>query len=95
MAMVDVSDNIGGGGFGGWGGGSNGMWILLLAFLFMFRGGFGGEHRGGHDGGYGENYKRYDADFDYLKRDNWDLQKEGLVRGYQAEIAQLKCCLVA
>jgi len=102
MAMVEKPDLImttggyGGGGDCGWGG--NGMWILLLAFLFMFRGrdGFGG---GGHDGGgygYGggcsDPYRRYDADFNYLKRDNWDLQKEGLVGRYEARIADLECC---
>jgi hypothetical protein len=93
MAMVETPDRIMT--TGGWDNGGSGMWILLLAFLFMFRGGFGGDgygKGGGYDGGCGTNYKRYDADFDYLKRDNWDLQKEGLIGRYEARIAQLECC---
>jgi len=80
---------------GGWDSGGSGMWILLLAFLFMFRGGgFGGDgHRdGNHGGGCGDNYKRYDADFRELRRDDWELQKEGLIGRYESRIANLECC---
>jgi hypothetical protein len=102
MAVVETPDRIMT--TGGWGGENGGMGMLFMfALLFLFRGGGawgggdgyhnGGGYRGGHDGsGCGTNYKRYDADFDYLKRDNWDLQKENLTRGFQQQLAQQECC---
>jgi len=100
MAMVETPDRIMT--TGGWGdnGGGSMIWIILFAFLFMFRGGgFGGCGDGHRDGGYrgddgygGGNYKRYDADFDYLKRDNMQIEKEQIRASYEAKIAELECC---
>jgi len=94
MAMVTepnliMSDN------NGWGGGGGGIWILLLAFLFMFRGGnWGGGYGDGREGRgcCDDHYKRHDAEFAALNRNEWDLQKEGIVGRYEARIADLECC---
>ena len=79
---------------GGWDSGGNGMWILLLAFLFMFRGGGWGGDGGHHEGGGygGDVYKRHDAEFAALNRNEWDLQKEGIVGRFESRIASLECC---
>ena len=100
MAMVETPDRIMT--TGGWGdnGGGSAIWLILFAFLFMFRGrdGFGegrdgGHHGGGDYGGYdGGIFRRNDANFEYLKRDNWDIQKEQLKASYEDRIKDLECC---
>jgi len=92
MAVVETPDRIMT--TGGWGDNSGGgaMWMLMMfAFLFLFRGrdGFGG------DGGYGRGddvYKRHDAEFGALNRNNWDLQKETLNSSWASRLQNEQCC---
>ena len=87
MAMVEKPDLImstdHGGGIGG-----GAIWIFLLAFLFLFRGGFGG-HDGGHkyaDGaGCHDNYKRYDAQFNELRMENLSGQKTMMQENFRTQ----------
>lgn len=96
MAVVETPDRIMTTGGSSFGEGGNSMWMLIMfVFLFLFRGregfGEGGVHHG--DGGYnGGNYKRYDADFDYLKRGQCEDIKEDIKARYEAKIAELECC---
>jgi len=90
MAMVETPDRIMT--TGGWDNGGSGMWILLLAFLFMFRGGgFGGCGDGGYGGGY-DAYKRSDAEYAALNRNDFDMQKEYLNQSWASRLQAEKCC---
>ena len=100
MALVETPDRIMSTG-GDWGGGGNGMWILLLAFLFMFRGGFGhGGHDGYRDGGHRyadgagchDNYKRYDAQFHELRMENLGMQKTMMQENFHSQLRAQECC---
>ena len=94
MAMVEKPDLImstdHGGGLGG-----GAIWIFLLAFLFLFRGGLGA-HEGGHkyaDGaGCHDNYKRYDAQFHEIRMENLAMQKTMMQENFQQQLRAQECC---
>jgi len=90
MAVVETPDRIMTTGMGD---GNGSMWMLMMfAFLFLFRGrgegGFGGDGYGRGD----DVYKRHDAEFGALNRNNWDLQKETLNTSWAARLQQEQCC---